>query len=270
MANKYPHEIAEHTPPMGKEEYEKKLQQKRTYEKMQEVKMMQEAKEQEAKTYSNLGMGMVSKFASKKELKRSAVGNSRCKTPPVEEDTYPETYACEGEDLAIDGEAAPIASLNNSGSFTDKPKFQLKDRPIMADTTPTLPALPEDIDLLRKEVCFERVNEKICVVMVAIDRKHHDKNKIESIKANGDPLGGYAYTAESDNYLINCCGFAHLGIVPMAFRLSVPGCAGKQLLPLTESLVQKHASPPQRKMIRHFKEKYPECDVHFVQSLSRS
>ena len=106
--------------------------------------------------------------------------------------------------------------------------------------------------------------------MVAIDKKRADNNVVMSIKANGDPLGGYAYTTETDLYLVGCRDYCPLGIIPMAFRISVPGYVGKQLIPLPDSMIFKHAATQQRKTIRVFREKHPECDIQFIQSLSRN
>jgi hypothetical protein len=240
----------------------------------EELKKAQQAERQVSHNMAGL---MASKAATKKDVKASY---GRNRVPSVEEAYNAKSHAPPEEDacdlMIDDGDQSPsyqstIECSGLSGGYPPpKPKISLKDRPLMADTAPQLPALPEDIDLLRKELGFERVNEKVHVIMVAIDKKNPEKNTVESIRAYGDPIGGYAYTPENDTFLVNCCGHTSLGVIPMAFRICVPGYAGKQLIPLTESLIYKHAAPPQRKQIKTFKEKHPDCDIQFVQSLSRS
>jgi hypothetical protein len=246
-------------------------------------KEIYEFKNEPQQHHPNSLSGMMSKAASKKEVK-AAYGNNRGHVPSVEDVYHDGAHAAcdpayEDSDLMLDEGSPSIpgnvtmtgpSGMPGGGLFTKSPSKPLaKDRPVMADTLSPLPALPEDIDLLRGEAHFERVSEKIHVNLVAIDKKS-DKNKAESIKANGDPLGGYAYVSESDQFLISCCDHLALGIIPMAFRVSFPGYAGKQLIPLPDSLIYKHASPQQRKMIKIFREKNPDCDIQYVQSLSRS
>lgn len=172
-----------------------------------------------------------------------------------------------------------MAEISMALNYGDDPKikkdaFMSKDPqpprgPLMANTLSPIEALPEDINILLNEMRFERVGEKIYVTMIAIDPEHPERNIVESIPAYGDPLGGYAYTAESDNYLVSCCGFMPVGIIPMAFRLSMPGYSGKQLVPLPASLIYKYASPAQRKSMLTLQEQFSGCSFQYIQSLSR-
>jgi hypothetical protein len=168
-------------------------------------------------------------------------------------DVIAETSDC--SDLVLD-----------SGRFNKK---AVKSRPIMANTSSPLETPKEDIDLLRQAVCFERIDENIFVVLIAID-KDPKKNLIQPIKAHGDSLGGYAYSPKTDIVLVECCDYVSLGIVPVAFRISVPGFVGKQLMPLPDSLIYKYTSASQKKSIRLFCDKYRTCDIQYIQSVSRS
>jgi hypothetical protein len=157
--------------------------------------------------------------------------------------------------------------LDEFKSFKDA-ENQKPRGPLMANTLSALEALPEDVNSLRDSMIIERVSEKINVIMVAID-KDASKNSMCTIDSGGDPLGGYAYSSQSDTYLVNCFDYSFIGIIPMAFRISVPGYIGKNILPLSESLIFKYASPSQRKAINEFKEKNLGCIFQYLQSLSR-
>jgi hypothetical protein len=146
----------------------------------------------------------------------------------------------------------------------------LRKPAIMGDTCSPLPALPEDIDILRNQIQFDRVDESIFAYIIAIDRNSIENNTIQSLKACGDPLGGYAYTPENDTYIVNCHCYGMLGIIPMVFRMTIPGYAGKQLIPLPEFLIFKHSSNVQRKAINDFKERFIGFEIQFIQSLCRS
>lgn len=185
--------------------------------------------------------------------------------PPL--DLGSERYALEGEDeepqpAMMYGDGVP--SLNNSSK-----KKMVADKACMVDRATAVPALPEDVSALRETVVFERISEKIFVNMVAV-HKDTSKNAPTAIKAHGDPLGGYSYSPQDDNFLINCFDYKELGIIPLAFRISVPGYDGKYLIPLPESLIFKYASPTQRKSINNFIDQNRDSDIHFVQSLSRN
>lgn len=156
-----------------------------------------------------------------------------------------------------------------SQSHYDETKM-IPTNPLMANTLSSVKTSLEDVETLLKEICFEQVNEKIQVIIIAIDQIDPNNNHIVEILADGDPLGGYAYTSDSDEYIVNCCSYFSLGKIPIAFRYSMPGYSGKQIVPLPPSLIYKYASPMQRKYILSFQEQHKNCSFQYIQSLSRS
>jgi hypothetical protein len=159
-----------------------------------------------------------------------------------------------------------ICGYNVSSNCEKKthPRF---DRPITADTMSALPTDPEDGYLIREQMILERVNEKIHISVIAVD-KNQSNNSIHSVAANGDSLGSCAYDTSNDSFLLFCCGDVTLGTIPVAFRMGVPG-SGKYIIPLPEPVIFKYLSPNQRKILKVFKERYYDCEICFIQSLSR-
>jgi len=174
-----------------------------------------------------------------------------------EEDSPLETFTYSTEDDCE--KSIPIPSSCATGL----------DHPMIADRGSALPADPEDVALIRGQMVVERVNERLHIYVIAVDMQTPANNSIQSISAEGESLGGYAYEAGKDVYLINCKSHMSLGSVSAAYRVSMPGHGSKYLLPLPEMLVEKHLPPNQKKQLRAFREKYKGSRylIQFVQSV---
>lgn len=160
--------------------------------------------------------------------------------------------------------------INMSDDDLKKCKIDESDKPLIADTLSTMESLSDDVKMILDEIKFERVREKLYVNLIAIDTVDKANNHVMSIQAQGDSLGGYAYVPESDSYLVSCFDYVAVGIIPIAFRLSVPKSSGKQLIPLPPALIYKYATPAQRKLVLSFIKKFPaHFEYQYIQSLSR-
>jgi hypothetical protein len=247
------------------------------------VEDLYEEQKKQQKTYDKSPIGNFPKSHSSSAKKSiQAVPHGQPQTLDDMEDYRDE---CESEGAILFAEEAP--SPNTCNSFTVSAGFpseesgyvsgdsynkkkMVRDRPIMADTMMGSPALSEDVDLFKQHVIIEKINERLHVTVIAIDKAKPEANAIVHIKANGDPLGGQAYDAPGDCYLVSCISHVSLGTIPLVLRLSVPGHNSKQIVPLPEALVHKYMSPNQRRLMRLFAENHSNCEIQFIQSLSRT
>ncbi len=179
--------------------------------------------------------------------------------------------APEQEENFLSEEGIPCIEEVVAGEWKMPHKTPPIEKPLLANMAlPAPPVSPEDNYILRDEITFERITERVFVNVIAINKNDSAGNSPLSIPAEGDPLGGYAYTPESDQYLVVCHDYFPLGTIPMAFRLVVKGYNGKMVVPLPEGLITRNASPSQKKALKAFKERYPDYVFEFVQSLYRS
>ena len=111
---------------------------------------------------------------------------------------------------------------------------------------------------VRNEFKVTRVSERTLVYAV-VKNKSADKNAIVKIRCfGGIAFGGYARDSSSDSFIVKCVDYIQLGTIPFGYKISMPKTDSWEVqVPIPENVLEKTLTPPQRKALSDFREKYP-------------
>lgn len=132
------------------------------------------------------------------------------------------------------------------------------------------PAIKDGKDI-RSAIRFERqdVGTFVIALIVGKNKIHNEVQKVTT--KQGMPIGGYAFDHVNDTYLIKCVDQMQVGIVPVAYKMTMPNVGHWSVpVPLPENVLRRYLSTGQRNEIRRFKRAWPVSDyeLHFLQLVS--
>lgn len=128
----------------------------------------------------------------------------------------------------------------------------------------------------KKNLCFTRSKEHISVILI-ISHKLFHKNEIiklpcrHLIALDGYPtastlipVGGYAYDAQNDLYIVNCVDHIVLKNIPFSFKLSVNNVGNwSKIVPFPESIIKNLLNEDERMNLKHFEDIYSKEEFEF-------
>jgi len=98
---------------------------------------------------------------------------------------------------------------------------------------------------------------EVYVLAHAANGRRNKTNKIPCRKTK--PLGSFCYDLHSDQFLVECAAYQHLGKFQMGYRARMEGVEGWAVdVPLSLSVVEKRISPQHKEAFETFKKKFPE------------
>jgi hypothetical protein len=98
---------------------------------------------------------------------------------------------------------------------------------------------------------------EVYVLAHAANGRRNKANKIPCRKTK--PLGNFCYDLQSDQFLVECAAYEHLGKFQMGYRARMEGVEGWAVdVPLSLSVVEKRLSPQHQEAFEVFKKKFPE------------
>jgi hypothetical protein len=112
-------------------------------------------------------------------------------------------------------------------------------------------------------------NDFTFVVVLAIN-PDYSKNNLMRINCNhGNPIGGYVYDSVSDCFTVRCADYSVLGLVNVAFKLSMDAAEGWNVyVPIPEPVLKRHFNSEQSSALKRFKETYQGHQYKFVQIIT--
>tara|TARA_Y100000034_G_scaffold43496_3_gene53102 strand:- start:25463 stop:25993 length:531 start_codon:yes stop_codon:yes gene_type:complete len=144
----------------------------------------------------------------------------------------------------------------NSGGSSDCMQEVIDN--LMSDKKSTIDSDEKEI---KEALTLEPTGYPVEVFVIAFGRTNR-KNMCQRIPCGKvQPLGNWCYDTHSDQLLVDCAGFQHLGRFNVGYRLRMESVEGWTVdVPLTESIITAKISPRYQEAFEHFKASHPSKD----------
>lgn len=157
------------------------------------------------------------------------------------------------------------------GEWDVEKTYTPSDEMVYATTEAANPSDVEDFADIKDAIHVLRSPERTLVFAIAVDKEDRDANVMCAIRCRGGtPFGGYAYDRARDSYIVQCVDFVEVGNIPFSFMQTMDKVGTWQVrIPIPESVLEKHFTPYQRRVIAGYGKKYqsPKFEIQYIQML---
>lgn len=158
-------------------------------------------------------------------------------------------------------ESSGSFSMSGSGIQVDMLEVQEAIDNLMDDHGT---ATQDDTAEIKDSLILEPTGYPVEVYIIAHSKSGRNNmcQRIPCKKAK--PLGNWCYDLQTDQFLVDCAGFQHLGRFRMGYRLRMEQVEGWSVdIPLPSTSIEKNLSERNRQLFDKFKKKFSEKDHSF-------
>jgi hypothetical protein len=141
--------------------------------------------------------------------------------------------------------------------FDHSPKTNSRQE--VVDNLMTDEKVEEDTAAIKESLILEPTGYPVeaYVIAYAANGRRNNCKRIPCKKTK--PLGSWCYDLATDQFLVDCAGFLHLGRFPIGYRARMKGIEGWAAdMPLSLSIIENRISPQCKELFDEFKKNYPE------------